>query len=359
MRFDFADPVALTETLLGIASPSGAERALCDALEPELARLRPHELVRAGDNLCIVPRAPRAGRSTLLLGGHLDTVPALGEHPVRRDGDRLHGLGASDMKGADAVLLAILAEACAREPRHDLVCVLYANEEVAYAQSGMPGIRAAARAAFDRVDLAVLMEPTDGRIELGCLGTCHARVTFRGRRAHSARPWQGENAIHKAAGLLARLRDRAPIVHHHAGLEFREVVSATTAAMQGARNVIPDQFTLNLNYRFAPGKEEAQVREELDRLIAGEADWELTDFAPAGRVCAANPLLAELRRAAGEPELCAKQAWTDVGRMSAWGIDAINWGPGATAQAHQAGEWVSIAALRDAHAVLRRWLFTA
>jgi succinyl-diaminopimelate desuccinylase len=357
MHRDWDDVAALTEELLAIPSPSGEEHALCDRIEQELRRCRPHALIRAGDNLCVLPRPPRAGRRTLLLGGHLDTVPALGPNPPRRDGDRLYGLGASDMKGAVAVQLATLARACAQAPAHDLVGVLYANEEVAYDRSGMPVIRAAARDAFDRVDLAILMEPTDGQLELGCLGTCHARVTFCGQRAHSARPWQGRNAIHAAGPLLERLRTRAPVVHRAGALEFQEVVSATLADMRGARNIVPDRFTLNLNYRFAPGKDEAQVRADLDALIAGEAEWELTDFAPAGRVCDRNPLLAELRAAAPELVTRSKQAWTDVGRLSQWGIDAVNWGPGATAQAHQADEWVSVASLARAQALLRGWLF--
>ena len=65
----------------------------------------------------------------------------------------------------------------------------------------------------------------------------------------------------------------------------------------------------------------------------------------------------ELRAAAGDPPYAAKQAWTDVGRFTALGIDAINWGPGATSQAHQAGEWVDVREVLRAVDSLERWLW--
>ena len=237
-------------------------------------------------------------------------MPKLGENPVRREGDRLYGLGASDMKAADAVILWAVSRAIPQPLRHNLVGVLYAREEGAYDTSEMPAIYRAAKPHFDRTDLAICMEPTDNRIELGALGTSHVAVTFKGKRAHSARPWQGENAIHKAAPLLARLaaRDRQP--HEFHGLTFYEVISATMACSRGARNIVPDQFTLNLNYRFAPGKDENDVRRIFGDLILGEADWELVDYCPAGLVCGDNPLLQELKETIGNPEVRAKQAWT-------------------------------------------------
>ena len=349
--------LATTEALLQIDSPTGSEQVLGDWLEARVREFAPHACIRARNSLCVVPQALREDRALVMLLGHTDTVPKLGPNPVRREGDRLYGLGASDMKAALAVMLALAERARQVPPRHDLALVFYGGEEGAYAESEMPAIHAAARTCFDRTRFAICLEPTDNQIQLGCMGTAHAELTFRGRRAHSARPWQGENAIHKAAPLLARLAARKPIEHRIAGLVFTEVVSATLAEAKGARNVIPDRFWLNLNYRFAPGKDEAQVRRDLAELAGAEAELELTDYSPAGRVCADNPLLQELRAAAGNPLVCAKQAWTDVGRLSWMGIDAINFGPGATAQAHQAGEWISIREIERHWQALLTWLY--
>lgn len=349
--------LALAEELLRIDSVIGDERRICDHIETRIERLRPHALTRASNSLCIEPRAPRDGARTILLAGHVDTVPALSPNPVRWDGPRLHGLGASDMKAADAVLLDVLERAIDEEPRHDIIGVLYAREEGPYAENEMALIAEAAGAAFARADLAICMEPTDGQIELGCLGTSHARVRFTGRRAHSARPWQGENAIHRAGDLLMRLARRQRQVFRFGDLEFVESMSAVGIDFRGARNVVPDLCTVDVNYRFAPGRVEPDIHAEFAALVAGQGEFEVTDFCPAGRVCDDNPLLREFRQAAGDPPVAAKQAWTDVGRLSAMGIDAVNWGPGAKAQAHQADEWVDAREVIRAAAALDGWLF--
>jgi succinyl-diaminopimelate desuccinylase len=348
--------VALTEDLLRIPSQTGDEGAIADFVVGLCSRIPGHTVVRARNSVLVAPLAPRADRDTVMLVGHTDTVPDHGGNPVRRDGDRLYGCGASDMKGAVAVILDAVERAATQPARHDVVGILYAAEEGPFVGNELPYLREAAPDWFARTRLAVCMEPTDLRIELGCLGTSHAKVTFTGRRAHSARPWQGENAIHKAAGLLARLAALAPKEYRFHGLTFVEVASATMIEFRGARNVIPDECTVNVNYRFAPGKDELQVEADLAAIVAGEGTFELVDFCPAGAVAGANPLLAELRVAAGDPEVAAKQAWTDVGRFSAWGIDAVNFGPGATSQAHQAGEWLSIDALHRSADVVHRWL---
>lgn len=347
--------VQRTLELLAIESPTGRERAIADRVERIAREIAVPCVVRDGDSLLVAPQAAPTGGELVLLLGHLDTVPELSPNPPRREADRVFGLGASDMKGALAVMLQLLARAASRPSRRQTAFVFYAGEEGSFAGSGLPGLRDEARAWFDAAKLAVCMEPTDNHVELGCLGTLHATFAFSGRRAHSARPWEGDNAIHRAAGLLQRLRDWQPRRHRFAGLEFVEVVSATTAAFRGARNVIPDRFELNVNFRFAPGREPGDVRADLAALAQEEATWEITDWCPAGRVCADNLLLEELLASSGAGPR-SKQAWTDVGRLSEWGIDAINFGPGAPAQAHQAGEWIAIDALRRSFELLAGWL---
>lgn len=352
---DLERVLVLTEELLRIESVTGDEGELGDWLEARLRQRQPHTLIRAGHSLCFALRAPDPDKPTLMLVGHTDTVPRSDENPVRREGDLLYGLGASDMKAADAVFL----DALERDPdcRYNLVGVLYAREEGPYEGSEMPMIIEAAADWFERTDLAVCMEPTNNQLELGCLGTCHARVTFTGKRAHSARPWQGDNAIHKAAGLLTTLAGLEREAHDFHGLTFYEVISATMVDYRGARNVVPEEFVVNVNYRFSPDKEEPEVRARLDALVGPGVRYEIVDFCPAGRVCGDNKLLADLREVAPpDLEVLAKQAWTDVGRLSRSGIDAINWGPGATSQAHQRGEWVSIDAIDRSRLTLAAWL---
>ncbi|MEZ5990632.1 MAG: succinyl-diaminopimelate desuccinylase [Planctomycetota bacterium] len=354
--------------LLAIPSPIGSEGLVADFCEAYLREKGCYGLTRSGDNLAFQPRPFRPGHPRLLLLGHLDTVPPADDNPARLEGDRILGLGASDMKCADAVILSLAAEAVAREPELDLACVLYAAEEGPYAGSGMPEILAAAPGCFDGVDLAIAMEPTDNELELGCLGTLHAVVRFEGKRAHSARPWQGRNAIHMAGPLLtgiAAIEPRTVTLH---GLEFREVISATQIDYEGARNVVPGACTVNLNFRFGPDREPEEAVDHVVRLVAEanaaagidpeHVSVEVPDLCPSGKVCGDNALLARLRGAAPRPlETRAKQAWTDVGRLSQMGLDALNYGPGSPAQAHQVGEHALRAKVAESREVLGRLLF--
>ncbi len=340
--------------LVRIPSVIGDERALADHVE---AWARRHfavtEVRRVGHSLVLGPAVDP--RPTVLLVGHLDTVPAHPDSgPARLEGDRLFGLGSSDMKGALAVMQA-LAEALPRATLPvNLRLVLYEREEGPFLESGLGPLFAAApelaAAAF-----AIALEPTDGAVQVGCVGSLHATLRFEGQAAHSARPWQGKNAIHAAGGVLADLARRERVAVVAGGHTFFEVMSATLAKGGRARNVVPEHFELNLNYRFAPGKSVTTAQADVEALVAGRCAVAFTDLAPSGRVCADNPYFQALERLSGRPAE-AKQAWTDVARLSEWGVDAVNFGPGETAQAHQRDESASIAALARAFEVLERLL---
>ena len=131
------------------------------------------------------------------MAGHLDTVPANDNAVPRIDGDVLHGLGAADMKSGVAVLLR-LAEEVAADSRFDCTFVFYEAEEIADEHNGLRKLFAE-RPDLVAGDFAVLLEPTDLWLEAGCQGSIRLEATFHGRRAHTARPWQGVNAVYRAA----------------------------------------------------------------------------------------------------------------------------------------------------------------
>jgi succinyl-diaminopimelate desuccinylase len=350
---------ARTEALCAVPSPIGEERVLCDDLEGWARGRFPH--VRRVENSLVVmvdpPGPAGADRPLLALCGHLDTVPVHpGDRgPPRREGGRIVAPGASDMKSG----LAVAMELAARLPREarvaDLALVLYSREEGPYLENELgpllersPELHGAA--------LAICLEPTDGRLALGCVGSLHATLTFTGRAAHSARPWQGENAVHRAGALLVELQARAPRDAVSGGLPFREVASVTRIEGGRARNVIPDACTLNLNLRFAPDRTVDDAVREVEELGRRHgAAVVVTDRAPSCPAFADHPLVARLRERGGL-EVEPKQAWTDVARLAAAGIPAVNFGPGATAQAHQRGEWVEVAAIEATYRALERFL---
>ncbi len=283
---------------------------------------------------------PATRRLRLGLFGHLDTVPPAPDQPVEIREQRVYGCGASDMKAGLAVMMTLLE----RWDRYDveLVGVFYDREEGPMAESGLPALLP----QLPPLDLAVVLEPTANTLQLGCAGGVHARVHFHGRRAHSARPWQGDNAIYRALPLLERLRGRGRREVLVDGLTFYEVMTPTLAFTKNSPNVVPDVFTVNVNYRFAPGRSVAAVLDEIDETVAGEGLVEVVDVAPAGTVARSHPLIQRfIDRCGLVPE--PKQAWTDVARLTEAGVPAVNFGPGDPAWAHQAGEFVAIEALDE------------
>jgi succinyl-diaminopimelate desuccinylase len=188
------------------------------------------------------------------------------------------------------------------------------------------------------------------------MGSLHATVRFRGRTSHSARPWQGENAIYKSLQFLQLLSTREPHDVVLDGHRFREVMSPTIAQTTGrGRNVIPDEFDLNINYRFAPPRKPEEAHAELLALAAGAASVELTDAAPAARPHATHPLVRKLA-ASGVASVETKQAWTDVARFDALDVPAVNFGPGTQSQAHQRNEYTELGLLDDGFGILWRFL---
>ncbi len=343
--------------LATIRSVSRQERELCDWLEARLRQAPGCELLRVGENLVVTLPALR-GKPLLVLCGHLDTVPESQNLPPRRDGDSIHGLGTSDLKSGLAVLWLVLDELSAllaRDPAaaaalpYDPAFVFYAREEIAFAESGLLEIERA-WPTLRTARFAICVEPTANAVELGCLGTLHAEITVRGQAAHAARPWLGKNAIHAALPLLARIAARPERRWSPPGrpdVEYREVMSVTGISGGKARNVIPDTCNFNLNFRFAPDRTADDARAEVVALAADSGDVIFKDLAPAGRVATGNPLCDRLVELAGLAR--AKQAWTDVGRFTAWGIDAVSCGPGFPELAHQQAECASVEKMVDSH----------
>jgi len=343
--------------LCRIPSPIGQEAAIADWVEAwAKERYAPPEVLRKSHSFVLGNL--HDPRPAVLLVGHLDTVPAHpSDAPPRIEGERLHGLGASDMKGGLAVMLALAEDLPRAELPVNLVLVLYEREEGPYLESGLGPLFQAAP-GLAKVALGIALEPTDGAIQVGCVGSLQVTLRFRGKSAHSARPWQGDNAIHRAGPLLAELLERPRREVVLDGFPFYEVFSVTRASGGRARNVIPDELELNLNYRFAPGKTAEEAKADVLALVAGRAEVEVTDVAPSGRVCADNPLVQHLRATSGL-RAEAKQAWTDVARFASMGVDAVNLGPGETAQAHQAHESAGIPAMAKTYEALATFLRTA
>lgn len=345
-----------TLELVDIPSVSLDEAAL-HAHVLKLVPRPPFELPYLTEDALLFTTPRRAGRPFVVLAGHLDTVPAQGNFPGRREGGTVHGLGSTDMKGGLAVMIELARWIAAESirPELDLGLLFFAREELAQSESPLPHFFETCTLAHE-AELAIVLEPTDNTVQAGCLGNVNADLAFHGEAAHSARPWTGANAIARAVEGLARITglEREEIVV--GGLPFYEVLSVTRFAGGVADNVVPELATARLNYRYAPDKTPAQAEARLRELVAptGGELAVLSNASPA-RVATGTPLLERLR-AAGGFEVLPKQAWTPVAEFSDAGLDAVNLGPGATRYAHRRDEQVEASELARTFEALARFL---
>lgn len=367
-----ASETELVERLLEHCSRvcvTGEEGPIAEAIVDRYTDLG-ETVTRVGNSVVVGTRT--GDRPLVLLVGHLDVVPPTDDDRDPRVEDRageriVVGRGASDMKAGNVIAMAAFEDAELRAwCPYDLALVLYGGEEGPAEDNELVDVLTEV-SWLREAELAIVLEPTDGEVQLGCLGGLHAQVTFTGRQAHSARPWHGENALTAAGAWLAELHDRPPEAVEVDGIVYHEVWSATQAwtdnlgppfGERRARNVIPGAFVVNLNLRFAPSRDLAAAEQELRELVGDRAAVEIVDRSPPAPPRLDVPTVRAFVESVAAP-VAGKQAWTDVARFSELGVPACNYGPGLTAQAHQRGEYVPLTAVTEAHERLRRFLLTA
>ncbi|HET8989726.1 MAG TPA: succinyl-diaminopimelate desuccinylase [Acidimicrobiales bacterium] len=339
--------------LVATPSVSRDEASLAALVAARLTAAAHLEVERVGDNVVARTSGTRAHRR--LVAGHLDTVP--GDAALARIvGDRLEGVGACDMKGSLAVMLELALDPGPRPV--EVTWVFYAREEIERRESGLLEL-AELRPDLLVADCAVLAEPTGGRVEAGCQGTLRAVVTLRGRRAHTARPAEGRNAVHRLGALIERVARYEPRRVPLEGVEFVEQLQAVAVAGGVAGNVVPDVATLTINHRVAPDRDRSSATAWLRAYLADvteEGDQvDDVDWAPAAPPHLDHPALGALVDLTGAPAR-AKQGWTDVATFAERGVPAVNFGAGDPTRAHTPDEFVTCAELDGFATTLSAWL---
>ena len=345
------DPVALTRALVDIESVSGDEKQITDAVEGALRSADHLSVDRVGN--VVRARVATGGGSRVVLAGHLDTVPLHDNFPstLSPDGQTLYGCGTADMKSGSA--LALHLAVTVPSPAYDVTYLFYDCEEVEAERNGLQRI-SVSNPDWLAADFAILLEPTYGLVEAGCQGTMRVLVRTTGKRAHSARSWFGENAIHRAGDVLRRLEAYQARRVNIDDCDYREGLNAVGISGGVAGNVIPDECVVTVNYRFAPDRSEAEAAAHVREVFSGY-EVEITDSAPGARPGLDHPAAATLLAAvAGVPR--AKFGWTDVARFALLGMPALNYGPGDPMLAHSRDEHVPLAQIAECEATLEAWL---
>ena len=374
-------------------NPPGEERPLAEFLAQTLTRLGLEAEVlpvlggTAGQAnvFARLPGARPEAVRPLVFCGHMDTVPpgdgAWTRPPYEaavEDG-RLYGLGASDMKGAVAAMVAaaagLAAERAAGRPlRGDLLLALTSNEE-----TGSLGAQSfAASGKLDGAAGLVIGEPTENRVGISEKGGLWLEIVLNGRTSHGSLPHLGANAVAGLAEALHRL-DLPDAADATAGplrlamdapddpLLGRPTLTATRIAGGVANNVVPDRAAAILDVRTLPGQSHAAIRAGIASVVtevAGRRDLRpefvdhgerlalaMPDDHPLVLACAAAVAATLGRR----PDLCGLTGATDATEIvPALGLPFVICGPGAMAQAHQPDEFVAVEPLRAAVTIYER-----
>ncbi len=339
----------LTLDLVNISSVSKDEKSIADSIETALEEYSHLKLTRVNNSL--VAQTNFGNKQRVVIAGHIDTVPANNNFPGQINNSEVTGLGSVDMKSGIAVALKLASEITSS--KFDITYLFYESEEIETKFNGLELITKQQKDLLN-CDFAILMEPTNGILEVGCQGSLRFEVSASGKRSHSARWWNGDNAIHKTNKILEILnnyKSREPEID---GYKFREGLQAVKINGGIAGNVVPDSVSVSINHRFAPDTSIDQATTNMKNLFK-DFNFQLVDAANAAPTGLANPVIKEFAESIGK-NIAPKFGWTDVARFASAGIPAINFGPGDPNLAHHPDEKVSISQINDVYDSLKKWL---
>tara|TARA_B100000427_G_scaffold192635_1_gene160180 strand:+ start:2544 stop:3614 length:1071 start_codon:yes stop_codon:yes gene_type:complete len=332
----------ILNTLLAIPSPTFHEKDKVNVIKGFLEEHCNADNIIIDDDNLIYHKVVDKNHPTIALVGHSDVVPKHVKPYLKNN--HLYGAGASDMQAGLAAFLSVLQQ-IEDKLAYNIVLIVYAREEgTPLTKNGLASVIRSYPDLMKSIDCAIVGEPTDNTIQLGCLGSCHATITVLGQEAHSARPWNGENALYKALPIIQKLQDYQATKVTVQGLDFQEVMVITECDVSPGRTSIPGHCTFNINYRFGPDKTSEiafnHIKEVVESCQVIDVTCTLVDSVFAGKIIQSdfqNQLINQINM-----PIQAKQAWTDVAQLAEAGIPCFNFGPGLQAQAHKDNEYVDL-----------------
>ena len=339
----YYDAIDLLKRMISIPSPSREEGEAADLLESQLAAwgLRP---LRHGNNVWCVAGEYDAGKPTLLLNSHIDTVrPADGwtidpYTPVESDDERIYGLGSNDAGASVVSLLAAYRYLADQEREYNIIFLASCEEEV----SGKGGIEAALP-LLPHIDVAIVGEPTAMQPAIAEKGLMVLDGTVTGVAGHAARD-EGENAIYNAIAVIESLRNAATIFGRQSSLLGPVKVSVTQIEAGRQHNVVPDVCRIVVDVRTT----DAYSNEETLGLLQQAAGDKCmlvprsTRLNPSG-IDPNHPLVRRL-------EILGKQAFGSptLSDQALMPFPSLKIGPGDSARSHTADEYIEKWEIRDA-----------
>ena len=312
----------------------------------------------------------------IILSGHTDVVPVAGQawssdpFVLRRGGERFYGRGSCDMKGFDALALAMIPEFQATKLQRPIHILLSYDEETTCL--GCTGILARMGVDLPRPRAAIVGEPTMMQVADSHKSIATYLTTVHGFEAHSAKPALGVNAVEigcELVGALYRINAELARTGDESGRFDPPQSTLSVGTIQGgtARNILARLCSFHWEFRGLPGVAQgialAQMQQYADSALAPR----LAPFAPQARIETLTeieiPGLAAAPGSAAETlalklsqsnRTIAVAYATEAGRFQTAGIPTVVCGPGSIDQAHQPDEYIELAQLEAGIAFLRR-----
>ncbi|ATE54018.1 M20 family metallopeptidase [Actinosynnema pretiosum] len=328
MELDDLLPPALD--LLAIPSTADRPDELHRALELVLDFVGPgfhvERFSSGGKPSALVSTAPGARDFRVLLNAHLDVVPGAPEQfRPRRVGDRLHARGAQDMK-LSALVLASVFRDLARALPYPLGLQLVTDEEVGGRDGTRHQLDEGVRAGF-----VIIGEHSGLRVVTESKGIAGVRLVARGRSAHGAYPWLGDNALLRVLDAVRAVLAEHPVPTAE---RWRTTVNVARVDTPGtALNQVPDEAVAWLDVRFPAHEADAVSRLP---LLCPDVEVLVDHVEPPHRVEPDDPRVLALREAAlgqgyaGEP--LRKHGAADARFFHHRGVDAVIFGVGGDGQ---------------------------
>jgi succinyl-diaminopimelate desuccinylase len=283
------------------------------------------------------------GAPTVVLHGHLDVVPGLaGQFDPRIEGDRLYGRGAYDMKGALAAMLVVAAAMRDQDGVRIRLGIVGDEESEEEAERGSDHL---VDSGFIG-DFAITGEPTNLQVGVQAKGVLAMRLRVRGRSAHGATPWLGDNAVVKAVEVFRGI-ESLPFARHSSALFDRPSINLGRILGGDALNKVPDTCVIDVDIRFLPDQDPDEILEQVGLLPDTEV---LATFRrPPAVVEADSPYVVGLCEAASphHPEQVmsvGRDGASDAVSFLAAGVPAVEFGPIGDGH-HGPAEWVSVSSL--------------
>ncbi|MCB5177631.1 acetylornithine deacetylase [Microvirga lenta] len=330
----------------------------------------------AGDKAAIYATVGPQDRSGIVLSGHTDVVPVTGQawttdpFTLRVENGRAYGRGAVDMKGFDALALALIPEFQAAGLKTPINIMLSYDEETT-CLGVVEGIRRLGQ-DLPMPKAAIVGEPTSLEVVDAHKSVVTFTTTVHGFEAHSSKPYLGASAVMTAAELIGELNRIADEMMERGDPSGRfdppySTVHVGTIHGGTARNIMAKSCSFHWEFRGLPSLDPQEIPNRLDRFVQEVALKRLNRFGDFGRVEThlevAVPGLAPepgsaaetlVLRLAGRNQTETVPFGTEAGHYQAAGIPTVVCGPGSINQAHQPDEYITLEQLEAGAAFMRR-----